>query len=128
MLRPAGSPALTWLGGEKGVRDPHIVRDPRVDSTGHRFEHLLPWRLGGQTMAPRNDGSTGLGLPPTWSIVPPGGRGLEDSGRWHGGPGGELGSGSRAVDACLVHEEQRMKTHYLATSSASDECVLSDDR
>lgn len=28
-LRPAGSPALTWLGGEKGVRDPHIVRDPR---------------------------------------------------------------------------------------------------
>ena len=28
-LRPAGKPALTWTGGEKGVRDPHIERDPR---------------------------------------------------------------------------------------------------
>lgn len=48
-LRPAGSPALTWLGGEKGVRDPHIVRDPRggfhIVAT---FEHLLPWRLGAE--------------------------------------------------------------------------------
>ena len=49
-LRPAGSPALTWLGGEKGVRDPHIVRDPRggFHNCGHRFEHLLPWRLGAE--------------------------------------------------------------------------------
>lgn len=28
-LREAGFPVLTWKGGEGGVRDPHIVRDPR---------------------------------------------------------------------------------------------------
>ena len=28
-LRPAGKPALQWLNGEQGVRDPHITRDPR---------------------------------------------------------------------------------------------------
>ena len=52
-LRPAGSPALTWLGGEKGVRDPHIVRDPRGGF------HIVATDLstitvaaGGRTMAP----------------------------------------------------------------------------
>lgn len=32
-LRPAGSPALTWLGGEKGVRDRISCATHVVDST-----------------------------------------------------------------------------------------------
>ena len=41
-LRPAGKPALQWLNGEQGVRDPHI--------TGTRRRWMRPsakrWRGG----------------------------------------------------------------------------------
>ena len=123
-LRPAGSPALTWLGGEKGVRDPHIVRDPRGGFHIVATDLSIYYRGGwGPNDGATTNGSTGLVI---WAST-----GLEDSGRWHGlGSGGELGSGSRAVDCVLVHEEQRRKLRGSVGQRArrSDECVLCDDR
>lgn len=61
-LRPAGSPVLTWTGGEGGVRDPHVVRDPaggfHIVATDLSIYHRGGWRDGTAT----SDGSTGLVL------------------------------------------------------------------
>ena len=102
-LRPAGKPALEWLGGEKGTRDPHIVRDPRGGF------HLPSWRMGAKRWRDhqRFDWTGDLGLPRPNALERTtfGGRGVKDSGRGHGmGAGSELGSRSRAVDRILVHQ------------------------
>ena len=60
-LRPAGSPALTWLGGEKGVRDPHIVRDPRGGFHIVATDLSIYYRGGwGPNDGATTNGSTGL--------------------------------------------------------------------
>lgn len=60
-LRPAGSPALTWLGGEKGVRDPHIVRDPRGGFHIVATDLSIYYRGGwGPNDGAATNGSTGL--------------------------------------------------------------------
>lgn len=60
-LRPAGKPALEWLGGEKGTRDPHIVRDPRggfhIVATDLSIYHRGGW---GPNDGATTNGSTGL--------------------------------------------------------------------
>lgn len=60
-LRPAGSPALTWTGGEGGVRDPFITRDP---AGGFHIiaTDLSIFHRGGDwaTAHATQDGSTGL--------------------------------------------------------------------
>lgn len=60
-LRPAGSPALTWLGGEKGVRDPHITRDPaggfHIVATNLSIHYRGGW---GPNDGATTNGSTGL--------------------------------------------------------------------
>ncbi|OZG66486.1 glycoside hydrolase family 43 protein [Bifidobacterium eulemuris] len=60
-LRPAGRPALTWLGGERGTRDPHIVRDPRggfhIIATDLSIHHRGGW---GPNDGATTNGSTGL--------------------------------------------------------------------
>lgn len=70
-LRPAGSPALTWQGGEKGVRDPHIVRDPRGGFHIVATDLSIYYRGGwGPNDGTTTNGSTGLVIwdSPTWSI------------------------------------------------------------
>lgn len=60
-LRPAGKPALTWTGGEKGVRDPHIERDPRggfhIVATDLSIHYRGGW---GPNDGATTNGSTGL--------------------------------------------------------------------
>lgn len=60
-LRPAGSPALTWNGGERGTRDPHIVRDPRggfhIVATDLSIHYRGGW---GPSDGATTNGSTGL--------------------------------------------------------------------
>lgn len=60
-LRPAGKPALEWLGGEKGTRDPHIVRDSRggfhIVATDLSIYHRGGW---GPNDGATTNGSTGL--------------------------------------------------------------------
>ena len=60
-LREAGFPVLTWKGGEGGVRDPHIVRDPRggfhIVATDLSIYHRGGW---GPHDGATENGSTGL--------------------------------------------------------------------
>ncbi|NMM94595.1 glycoside hydrolase family 43 protein [Bifidobacterium oedipodis] len=60
-LRPAGKPALEWLGGEKGTRDPHIVRDPKggfhIVATDLSIHYRGGW---GPHDGATTNGSTGL--------------------------------------------------------------------
>lgn len=46
-LRPAGRPAIEWRGGEAGVRDPYIMRDPnggfRIIATDLSIYHRGGW-------------------------------------------------------------------------------------
>ncbi|MBW3079409.1 glycoside hydrolase family 43 protein [Bifidobacterium simiiventris] len=60
-LRPAGKPALTWLGGEKGTRDPHITRDPNggfhIVATDLSIHYRGGW---GPHDGATTNGSTGL--------------------------------------------------------------------
>jgi hypothetical protein len=60
-LRPAGKPALTWLGGERGTRDPHIVRDPKggfhIVATDLSIHYRGGW---GPHDGATTNGSTGL--------------------------------------------------------------------
>ena len=57
----AGFPVLTWKGGEGGVRDPHIVRDPRggfhIVATDLSIYHRGGW---GPHDGATENGSTGL--------------------------------------------------------------------
>lgn len=60
-LRPAGSPVLIWDGGERGVRDPHIVRDPNggfhILATDLSIYHRGGWGPNDRSTV---DGSTSL--------------------------------------------------------------------
>ena len=60
-LRPDGDPALSWLGGEGGTRDPHIVRDPHggfhIVATDLSIHHRGGW---GPNDGATVNGSTGL--------------------------------------------------------------------
>lgn len=60
-LRPAGKPALEWHGGERGTRDPHIVRDPKggfhIVATDLSIHHRGGW---GPNCGATVNGSTGL--------------------------------------------------------------------
>lgn len=136
-LRPAGSPALTWLGGEKGVRDPHIVRDPRGGFHIVATDLSIYYRGGwGPNDGATTNGSTGLviwdspdlvhwsepRLVDVASKIPDAGMAWAPEANWD--------PGSRAVDRVLVHEEQRRKLRGSVGQQArrSDECVLCDDR
>ena len=60
-LRPAGKPALQWLNGEQGVRDPHITRDPRGGFHIVATDLSIYYRGGwGPNDGATTNGSTGL--------------------------------------------------------------------
>lgn len=60
-LRPAGKPALLWMGGEQGTRDPHIVRDPKGGFHIVATDLSIYYRGGwSQHNGATTQGSTGL--------------------------------------------------------------------
>lgn len=60
-LRPAGEPVLNWQGGEKGTRDPHIVRDPKGGFHIVATDLSIHFRGGwGPNDGATTEGSTGL--------------------------------------------------------------------
>lgn len=60
-LRAAGDPVLSWFGGERGTRDPHIARDPNggfhIVATDLSIHYRGGW---GPNDGATTNGSTGL--------------------------------------------------------------------